>query len=61
MVGQGCESWVAGSKTGAKLTDCGGFPKEISAKYWAFIKSSRVQSYVTFGCTDGHLLFKGTV
>lgn len=30
--GGGCENWVDGSKTG-RLTDCGGVPREISAKY----------------------------
>ena len=30
--GRGCENWAEGSKTG-RLTDCGGVPREISAKY----------------------------
>ena len=30
--GGGCENWAEGSKTG-RLTDCGGVPSEISAKY----------------------------
>ena len=31
-LGGGCENWAEGSKTG-RLTDCGGVPREISAKY----------------------------